>query len=269
MPTVRVTPDRDKHYRIDDFTDPWRKAEALLMVHGNHESGAAWYGWVPTLARHYKVVRPDTRGFGDSTPMPREYPWNMDRVIDDYCRLMDALGIERFHLVGAKIGGTIVRAFAARRADRVRTVTVVGSPSPKRHDGKAALIQSIEGGIEARARSGMQGRLGSSFPPEAVEWWIKFMGRTPKASVLGFANAINFCDITADITNIKCPTLVITSDRSTLASVDETRAWQQRITDSELLVLASDSYHVAATDPDRCAHAMLDFIVRRGGTTLA
>ena len=53
------------------------------------------------------------RGFGHSTPMPRDFPWTLDIVIDDYSTLMDALGIERFHLVGAKIGGVIGRAFAA------------------------------------------------------------------------------------------------------------------------------------------------------------
>ena len=267
MPTVRINPAADLHYRLDDFTDPWRKPDAVLMVHGNHEGGMAWYGWVPTLARHYRVVRPDTRGFADSTPMPRAFPWSMDLVIDDYVQLMDALGIGRFHLVGAKIGGTIARAFAARRPDRVRTLTVVGSPEPLRADGKAALLKAIEEkGIEARARSGMAKRLGASFPPEAVEWWIKFMGRTPLSSVLGFVSAINFTDISADIPKIKCPMLVITTEGSSLASIEETRAWQQQVPNSELLVLPGNSYHIAVTNPDRCAKATLDFIQRRGGT---
>ena len=55
------------HYEIDDFTDPWREAETILMIHGNAERGQAWYGWVPTLAREFRIVRPDTRGFGEST----------------------------------------------------------------------------------------------------------------------------------------------------------------------------------------------------------
>ena len=260
MPTAQISPPGEMHYLLDDFTDPWRKPEAVLMIHGNHESSAAWYGWVPHLARHYKVVRPDTRGFGDSQPMPRDFLWTMDLVIDDFVQFMDSLGIHSFHLVSAKIGGTIARAFAARRPDRVRTLTVVGSPVPKRAEGKAALIKGIEEGIESRARGGMAARLGSSFPPEAVEWWIKFMGRTPASSVLGFANAINFCDITVDIPKIRCPTLVITTEGSKLASVEETRAWQQQIPNSKLVVLPGDSYHVAATDPDRCASVTLDFL---------
>src|SRR5437762_13907593 len=115
MPTLRATPDLVMHYEIDDFTDPWRDRETILMLHGNAESGAAWYGWVPSLARRFRVVRPDMRGFGQSTAMPRDFPWTLDIVIDDFARLMDALGIQRFHLVGAKIGGTIARARSEER----------------------------------------------------------------------------------------------------------------------------------------------------------
>ena len=108
------------------------RPDPILMLHGNAESGAAWYAWVPALARRYRVVRPDMRGFGASTPMPRDFPWTLDIIIDDFVRLMDSLGIERFHLVGAKIGGTIARAFAARKPERVKTLTVIGTPPPLR-----------------------------------------------------------------------------------------------------------------------------------------
>src|SRR5882672_9755208 len=59
MPTFRPSPDLDMHYEVDDFTDPWRKPETILLLHGNAESGLAWWAWVPHLARHYRVVRPD------------------------------------------------------------------------------------------------------------------------------------------------------------------------------------------------------------------
>jgi pimeloyl-ACP methyl ester carboxylesterase len=102
----------------------------VLLLHGDAESGLAWYGWVPSLARRHRVVRPDMRGFGASTPMPRELPWTLDILIADFVGLMDHLGVDRFHLVGAKIGGTIVRAFAARRPERVASLIVVGTPPP-------------------------------------------------------------------------------------------------------------------------------------------
>ena len=71
MPSFRPSPDLEMHYVVDDFTDPWTQPETVLMLHGNAESGLAWWAWVPTLARHYRVVRPDMRGFGQSTPMPK------------------------------------------------------------------------------------------------------------------------------------------------------------------------------------------------------
>jgi 3-oxoadipate enol-lactonase len=83
----------------------------------------------------------------------------------------------------------------------------------------------------------MAGRLGDWFRAEGVEWWIKFMGRTPVSTLVGFNATINYSDIRADLPKIACPTLVITTEESSLASVEETRAWQQRIRNSELLVL--------------------------------
>ena len=61
------------------------------MLHGNAESSAAWYGWVPTVPRHYRVVRPDMRGFGASTPMPRDCPWALGVLIEDFIRLTPSL----------------------------------------------------------------------------------------------------------------------------------------------------------------------------------
>jgi pimeloyl-ACP methyl ester carboxylesterase len=95
-----------------------------------------------------------------------------------------------------------------------------------------------------------------------VEWWINYMARTDMASEAGFAGTINFSDISADIPNIRCPMLVITTQESGLASVEQTRAWQQQVPQSELVVLPGDSFHAAATDPDACARALLDFVRR-------
>ena len=111
----------------------------------------------------------------------------------------------------------------------------------------------------------MGGRLGSAFPPEGFEWWTKFMGRTAVSTQIGFMGTIACADIRADLPKITCPTLVITTEQSGLGTVEETRAWQQQIADSELLVLPGNSYHVAATHADQAAAATLDFIARRGG----
>ena len=267
MPTFPLSPEHEMHYQVDDFTDPWDTPETILLLHGNAESGAAWYGWVPHLARRFRVVRPDMRGFGASTPMPRDFAWTLDVIIADYVGLMDMLGIGRFHLVGAKIGGTIARAFAARRPERVRSLTVVGTPPPLREGAAARVPELIEEfekhGVEHWARRTMVNRLGDRFPGAGIEWWTRFMGRTAVSTQIGFMATIACADIRADLPRIACPTLVITTEESGLASVAETRAWQETIPKSELLVLPGNSYHVAASDAERCAQATLEFIAGR------
>ncbi len=267
MSTLRIDADLLLHYVVDDYTDPWCKPQTIVLMHGLGESSAVWYGWVPQLARDYRVVRPDLRGFGASTPMPKGFPWSVDLLVADMLALLDALDLDRVHLVGAKLAGTVARAFAARHPERMRSLTVVGSPPPYWAGREQRLPEIFTDlrtlGVEGWARKSMGSRLGSRFPVEGVEWWIRHMARTDMESQIGFMTHIECADIRADLPQIRCPTLVLTSTGSGVASVDETRAWQQQIPLSELNVLGSDSYHIAASDAQACARATAEFIRRR------
>ena len=265
MPSIKVTPDLNLFYEVTDFAEPWREHETILLLHGNAESGAAWYGWMPELARDYRVVRPDMRGFGRSTPMPRDHAWSLDRIVDDFVDLMDALRIDKFYLVGAKVGGTMALHLAARHPSRVKTVSVLSSPTRGEDGGDryrswVALIE--KSGVEGWARETMAKRLGAKFPPAGIAWWINLMGRTAQSTQLGFIGAVPKVDITQDLLNIQCPAQIITTQDNPLYPVEMVRAWQQKIARSELLVLPGESYHVAATAPVACAKAVLDFIAR-------
>lgn len=264
MPEFQTAPGTFIHYRTDAFTPPWEEPEAILLIHGNAESHLAWYGWIPHLATRFKVVRPDLRGHGDSTPMPRDFAWTMDVIVDDFTRLMDHLGITRFHVVGAKLGATVARSLAARRADRVRSLTVIGAPPPFRKDAAARIpawtAEFEREGLEEWARRSQGSRLGSAFPPAGAEWWTAYMARMPVSSQIGWIATIACADIRADIPRIQCPTLVITTEGSGLSSVEETRAWQEQVRNSRLLVLPGDSYHAAVSDAEQCARATLEFI---------
>jgi pimeloyl-ACP methyl ester carboxylesterase len=267
LSTCRIGSDLVMHYQVDDFTNPWERAQAILLLHGNAESGAAWFAWVPELARHYRVVRPDMRGFGASTPMARDYPWTLERIIDDYRFLLGELGVERCHLVGAKLGGTIARRFAARHPEMVLTLTLVGTPAPNRGLGADLghrVKEMEEQGAAHWAERTMAGRLGSEFPEAGVRWWTALMSRTATSTLAGFTERIADVDISADLPAIRCPTLVITTEGSALGSVEETRTWQKRIPRSRLVVLPGNSYHVAASHAERCAQETLAFIRQSG-----
>jgi len=264
MPSMHVAPDLDMFYLVDDYTDPWTQPQTVLLLHGLAESCDAWYAWVPHLAREFRVVRPDMRGFGKSTAMALDYAWSLDTVVDDFISLMDGLGAEKFHVAAAKIGGTVARRLASRFPDRVITLTVAGTPAPYRDTvvarAKAWTREIQSDGLESWARRTMAGRLGDGFPAAGIAWWVQLMARTAPSSVLGSVLPVPSADIRADLPKIKCPTLVITTPGSGLGSVEQTKAWQEQIPHSKLLVLSGNSYHVAASHADQCARATLEFI---------
>jgi 3-oxoadipate enol-lactonase len=264
MPRHNVSPGVQLYYRVEDFTDPWTVPQAVLLIHGNAESHLAWNRWIPHLAGRFRVVRPDVRGHGDSTPMPRDFPWTLDIIIDDLMTLMHSLGVERFHVIGAKLGATIARALASRMHHRVLSLTVIGAPPPFRPDAAARVpdwtTEFEREGLANWARRSQGARLGSKFPEEGAEWWTNYMARMPVSSQIGWIATIACADISSDISRITCPTLVITTEQSGLSSVSETRSWQEQIPNSRLLVLPGDSYHAAVSDADQCAISTVEFL---------
>lgn len=272
MPGLRVDSNCELHYTVDDFTPPWSKSDVVVLLHGVAEAGEAWFGWMPELAAHYRVVRPDVRGFGRSTAMPTDFVWSMERLNGDLLALFDHLGESQVHLVAAKVGGTMAMHFAARHSNRLKSLTILGAPIAGGDIKKAGYsVEEIETmGVEHWARRTMSGRLGDSMPPEAHEWWAKMMGRTPASTQIGMFGFLPTVDVEPDLPNIKCPTLIITTGSATnvaqnITSADVVRKWQQTIPNSELLLLPSDSYHVAASEAAAASAATRRFIDRHAG----
>lgn len=246
---------------IDDCTDPWASAETVLMVHGLAESGEAWRGWVPHLARQYRVARLDLRGYGRSTPMPADYAWTMERLLDDLAAVIKYLGCTKVHLIGAKSGGSMVLTMAARKPELVRSVIAVTPPIVAAAGTTDWLTQIEAAGVEAWATSTMAGRLGSKASAAEVAYWIKnIQGRTALSTLQGYLRWVPGLDIREEVLGIRCPSLIITTTGSGLRTVDSVKAWQQKLALSELLVIDGDAWHAAGAYPDICAKAAAEFL---------
>lgn len=114
-------------YYIDDFTDPWKEAPTLLLLHAAMGSAKRYYAWVPPLCRHYRVVRMDLRGHGCSEIPPAEISLTLDRLVTDVTELMDHLGVGRADVVGNSAGGYLGQQLAMNYRDRVRSLMLFGS----------------------------------------------------------------------------------------------------------------------------------------------
>jgi len=268
MPEVQIDPALSMHYGDDYFGEPWIEPEPVLLVHGVAESGRAWATWVPQLARRYRVLRPDLRGFGGSSVPPSSYEFSIAGFVADLVRFLDRLEVAAVHVIAAKLGGTIAMQLAAEHPARVQTLAIFSSPVQARGTGGQADLGGFSAMVE---RDGVRGwsattqraRLGSAAPQAQIDWWTEFMAETDPGVCAKVTDMAGRLDISEALSRIVAPTLMVTTEGSALASVQVVRGWQQRIARSELLVLPGDSYHIAAAAPDECASRWLAFVERR------
>jgi 3-oxoadipate enol-lactonase len=251
-------------YEDQWFGAPWQDGEPIVLLHGVAESHVSWQQWIPLLSGRFRVLRPDLPGFGQS-PLPAAYDCTTHRVAGDLVRLLDALKIDRFHLVGAKYGGSTALQLATDHPERVKTLAVFGTPAKGSPGGKADLTgfadRIREKGVREWAAATQASRLGSDASPEMMRWWTgELMGKADPRSCIGYTSAAAVMDLEPLLGKITAPTLVVTTEASPLQPVAAAREYQEKIPKSKLLVLPGDSYHIAAVRPQECATELLRFI---------
>ncbi|WP_374986614.1 alpha/beta fold hydrolase [Streptomyces fradiae] len=103
-------------------------APALLLVMGAQASGLAWpEELVDALAAHHRVIRYDHRDTGRSTWSYETDPYAITDLARDALAVLDALGVERAHLVGMSLGGMLAQLLLADHPERVLSATLIGT----------------------------------------------------------------------------------------------------------------------------------------------
>ena len=104
---------------------------AVLLLHGFPDSRYLWRHQVPALAgAGFRVIAPDLRGFGDA-PRPIDIrAYRRAALVADALGLLDAIGIQRAHLVGHDWGASLSWRIAGSYPERVDRLVVfsVGAP---------------------------------------------------------------------------------------------------------------------------------------------
>jgi pimeloyl-ACP methyl ester carboxylesterase len=132
------------HYTVQGKED----GEPVLLIHGfSLNIEAQWQPVIKALVNDYRVIALDCRGHGGSEKPhdPNKYGLEMTK---DAIRLLDHLKIDKVHLVGYSMGGSIALQIVARYPERVRTATLGGSglPLSERKKMMKELADSLEAG---------------------------------------------------------------------------------------------------------------------------
>ncbi|MCU1503433.1 MAG: hypothetical protein JWM12_2787 [Ilumatobacteraceae bacterium] len=138
-------------------------APTVLLLHGFPQSRYTWRSVVPALAAAgLDAVAPDQRGYTPGVRPDHVDAYRSTRLVADVLDILDALGIERAHLVGHDWGGQVAWLAAAQHPERIATLSILSRPHP------AAFAQSFELDSVQRERSKHHQRM---TPSVAERWW--------------------------------------------------------------------------------------------------
>lgn len=117
--TINVN-DIDIHYVIGGSGAP------LLLWHGFCETWYCWRKIMPELARHFTVIAPDMRGFGDSSKPASGYDGLT--LADDFYKLIQHLGLDKVSIVAHDMGAPAALLYAAQHPEAVHALAYLEEP---------------------------------------------------------------------------------------------------------------------------------------------
>jgi len=104
-------------------------SDTVLLLHGSGPGVSAFANWrltIPELEKHMTVIAPDIVGFG-FTERPADVVYNLDTWTQHALGVLDALGVERAHVIGNSFGGALALSLAARHPERVDHLVLMGA----------------------------------------------------------------------------------------------------------------------------------------------
>lgn len=274
MPTLKRPGKPDIHYVVDDFTDPWKKAPAILLQHGFARSHRVWFSWVPYLSRFYKVVRADLRGMGSSA---RNFDLkggiSLEAYFDDFNALIDALG-GPVHYCGESLGGILGIAYAATHPERLRTLSIVSSPVNVHGQDQKASAYGHGSREEALRKMGARGwaeasNAGRRFAPDAdpgmMKWVVDEMGSSDVEVLIATYNFLSGHDGLPYLSKVETPFLGLFPTDGPIAKDDQIALLKEKIPHARIVRLPSRYHAINTSHPATCAREVLYFAAQHDG----
>ena len=252
-------------YALDDFTDPWRSAETVILVHAAMGSSKRFYAWVPHLTGEFRVARIDMRGHGASG-IPGPDQLSPQRLVQDVIELADHLGARRFHVGGSSAGAVVAEKVAIDYPQRVLTLGAFAATAGIRHglQDQNAWVQRIrERGLARFLRDTIADRVDlASAPPGFVDWFIAESAKTPVDVLARFVPMMRSFEVLDELDRIACPTLAIAPGNDPIHEREHYAVLAERIPSCEFLVYEGLPHNITDAVPDRCAQDYRRFLLK-------
>lgn len=251
------------HYELDDFTEPWGQepAPAVLLHPGLGGNARLYRQWVPFLADSYRVIRVTARGQG-GTSRPEGLERSLENFSLDIIDVLDELGIEKVHWVGASGGGIMGQYTAISSPERIASLSLIATtarfrgPAGNYDDWLAPLDQDNQREFLERDR---ERRFGTENPAR-TEWIINELCRTGAAESAAMHRWVHGVNLIDRLSEITCPTLIVTGEHDTLTDLDDATILNNEIPNSQKVILPGLPHNIAYTHPREVAGVVRTFL---------
>ncbi len=219
-----------------------------------------WSHWIDELSSRHRLVRYDERGCGLSDWDVADFSFGA--WVHDLEQVVDAVGLERFPLLGVSQGGAVAIAYAVRHPERVSHLALAGAYCR----GRSARARTPDEREEA-ALDLQLGRIGwrhddptfrqvfaSQFLPDGDRaLWDAFndlqRATTSTENVVRFLDVFAQIDVSALAPRVRCPTLILHSRDDLRVPRSQAQDLAALIPDSELRFLPSRNHILTAGEP--------------------
>ncbi len=222
---------------------------AVLFLHGLGSSSADWEWQVPAFAERWRVITLDLRGHGRS-PAPTG-PMTVEDLAGDVAALLAQRDEPPVHVVGLSLGGCVALALGLHHPARVRSLTLVNSFGRLRP-------ASMAGAWRMLARLGLlavapmptvaafvaRGLFPRPDQQQLYDEAVVRLGRNSRRNYLAGIQAVARFNGLHQLDRLRCPTLILASDRDLTIPRSASAALHQAIPGSCLRLIAD------------CGHAM-------------
>jgi pimeloyl-ACP methyl ester carboxylesterase len=238
----------------------------VLLLHGLGTEASSWtYQFDALAAAGYRPIAPDLPGFGRS-PFNGE-SWSIQYASKVIIGLADSLGIDRFHLAGISMGGTVALQMAIDNPDRITSLVLINTFAtlrPKRWDEWIYLLRRY---FRARVRgAGSQAELTASriFPrPDQEELRQELVAHIRQTDPVVYKQAMRelaVYDAHRNLKNIRIPSLVISASNDTTVPLENQHDLFAGIPGCRQVFIENAGHGVIIDQPDRVNQTMIEFM---------
>ncbi|MGH8867444.1 MAG: alpha/beta fold hydrolase [Actinomycetes bacterium] len=243
---------------VDLAYDETGAGEPLVLVHGHPFDRSMWAPQVAHRTRlGWRVVTPDLRGYGASTPPSGTTTW--DAYARDVAALLDHLGIDRAVLAGLSMGGQIAMEFHRLFPERLRGL-VLADTSPvaetqagrrQRHEVADRLLREGMDAVSDELLPMMVSARTLDEQPDVADHVLRMMKATaPDGAAAALRARAARPDYVAMLAHVSVPTLVVVGREDAYTPVDTARAMAARIPGATLSVVEGAGHLPTLEQPD-------------------